>query len=295
MINKLSYIKCLFLSAILVVLLIGTVNSQGTDSKRTFTKSDKLYIGINLLPSMTNIDNKVFVSSAEPGLKGRNSLNFNLDFGYYFSKISGISIGAGYCSYSTELTMDSYSTKFQTIDSENETYEMQIKGTSIVENQKLSFFNIPICLNLRLPVGEKIGFFLTGGISLDIPVTKTFKAEGTFTYDGYYAVYPILFQDIPAYGFPSNLNTLTSGNLQIKNLNATFCASGGAYFNLNEKFQVVVGVSYNKSITSISAYTTDPDFRLTSKANELNSFMAGSKEVRLQSLGINIGLKYYFK
>jgi len=71
--------------------------------------------------------------------KKGNSINFGLDFGYFFSRVAGISVGAGYGSYSTELSLDSCSIKFQTTDSENESYEMRITGKSISENQKFLF------------------------------------------------------------------------------------------------------------------------------------------------------------
>jgi hypothetical protein len=289
------YYRVFLLYSIVLLLLNGAVYSQGTDSRKTFVNKGKLGVGILLNPLMTNISNEENSASSSISTEKRNSLNFGIDFAYFFSGISGISLGAEYNSYSTRLKLDTYTVKYPSIDSENEVYEMQINGTSIIENQKLSFLNIPINIIFRIPVGEKFGFFLKGGISLDIPIAKTFNGEGTFTYDGYYSSYPILLQDLPDYGFPSNLTTSTSGSLEIKSVNTLYCASCGAYCYLNKALQLVIGVQFNKSMENISAYTPDPDFRLTSVANELNSFMAGSSNVRLQAFGLSIGFRYFFR
>ena len=132
-------------------------------------------------------------------------------------------------------------------------------------------------------------------MSFDIPVVKTYEGTGTFTYEGYYSEYPILFQDLPEHGFPSNLNTSSSGSLQIKSLNTAFLASGGAYYFLTKTIQLVIGVHFNKSLTNISAYKPDLDFRLTSTANKLNSFMAGSSSAGIQALGWSLGFRYYLR
>jgi hypothetical protein len=290
-----NYIRVIIIPLILLTILNTSVFSQGTDSRRTTARKDKFYIGILLNPLKTNIVNeKVSVGYPLKYEKG-NSLNLAVDFGYFFSKIVGMSLGIGYGSYSSELSMDYYTSKYQTTDSENENFEMRITGTSIVENQKISFLSIPANLILRLPASRNFGFFLKGGISFDIPIDKTYKGSGTFSYDGYYSVYPVLLQDLPAYGFPSNLNTISSGNLQIKSLNSDLSLSGGIYFFINETVQFDIGVHFIKSLSNISTYEPDSNFRLTSKANELNSFMAGSTNTGLQALGMSLGLKFYFR
>ena len=256
---------------------------------------DKLYLGITFIPQQTNISNEKFSATSVLNYKKGTSVNFALDGAYFFSRIAGINIGAGFGSYSTKLSMDSYSIKFQTVDSENESYEMRISGTSIVENQKISFLSIPVCLALRFPAGNKFGFYLKGGMSFEIPVVKTYEGTGTFTYDGYYSAYPILLQDLPAYGFPSNLNTSASGTLQIKSFNTALVASGGAFFSVNKVIQLVLGAYFSKSLANISAYKPDSSFRLTSAANELNSFMAGSSSAGIQAFGLSFGVRFFLK
>jgi hypothetical protein len=291
---KSNYFGLITLVLVFLTVMSRSVYSQGSDSRVSSFLKDKLYAGITLNPLMTNIANEKFSAVSPLNSKKGSSINVLFDFGYYFNRIAGVSIGLGYGSYSTQISLDSCSIKYNTTDTESETYEMRIKGKSIVEDQKISFLSIPVTAIFRIPAGDKLGFFFKGGISFDIPISKTYKGSGTFTYDGYYPAYPVLLQNIPDY-FPSNLNTLSSGDLQIKSFNMSLIASGGAYYFLNDKLQLTFGFQYNKSLSNISAYETNPDFRLSSKANELNSVMAGSPDTGYQAFGLSIGIKYYLR
>jgi hypothetical protein len=290
-----KYIRIIALTMLLLTVLNKVVVSQGTDSRMKYAKEEKLYAGIMINPEKTGISNKDFSASSQLENKNGISLNLALEGGYFFSKIAGISIGAGIGSYSTELSLDSCSFRFQTSDSENETYEMRIAGKSIVEKQKISFLSIPVCFILRYPVGKKLGIYVKAGMSFDIPIVKTYDESGTFTYDGYYAQYPILLQDLPDFGFPSNLNTSASGNLEIKSFSQTLIASAGATYSLNDTFQFILGLHFNKSLGNISAYNMGTSYHLTSNANELNSIMGGTSGAGVYGFGMSLGLRFYIK
>ena len=205
----------------------------------------------------------------------------------------GVSIGAGMSSYSAEHILDSCSIKFNAIDSDLESYEMRIKGETITETQKLSFLNIPVCLIIKIPAGEKLGFYIKTGMSFDIPMTKTWEGNGTFTYDGYYAEYPVLLHDIPGY-FPANLNTSSEGTLEVKPFSQTIIASGGAFIRVNESMHISLGVNFNRSLGNISAYNTE-SYRLTPEPGILNSIMGGAENAGVTGLGLSLGVRYYIR
>lgn len=291
-----SFCRFIFLSSVLLTFMNISVYSQGTDSRSSsLMKRDKLFFGISLNGLSTNISNeKTFISSPLVNKKG-NSFSASLDLGYFFSRIAGINIGIGYGSYVSEFSIDTISVKYQATDSENENYEMQIIGKSIIENQKISFLSFPVCINLRFPASEKLGLFLKGGVNIDIPVTRSYNGSATFTYNGYYPEYPVLLRNLPDYGFPSNLETKSSGKLKINSVNTTFIASGGVYISLGRKLRLLLGAHLSKSLSNVSAYKPNPGFRITSEANELNSIMEGSSKASLQAVGVNLGINYYFR
>lgn len=288
------YSRIAALTIVLLTVVNSAIISQGTDSRSKYVKEGKIYAGIVITPQITKISNNDFFASSTLNQKGGTSLGFALEGGYFFSKIAGISIGAGMGSYSTELSMDSCSIKFQATDSDLEVYEMRIKGKLIKEEQKLSFLNIPVCVVMKIPAGDKLGFYVKAGLSFNIPIVKTYKGSGIFSYSGYYSAYPVLLQNIPAY-FPSDVETSSSGNIEVKSFSQTLVASGGVTFKLNELIELALGLYFNKSLGNISTYKPDSNFRLTSKANELNSFMAGSSKAGVQAFGLSLGLKYYLR
>jgi hypothetical protein len=271
------------------------VHAQGTESRRITVTHDRFYLGFNVSPVQTSIFNENFKSTTALLSKSGNSINPSLEIGYFFSRIAGISIGAEYSSYSAKLVVDSTSIIFQDVDSEDENFEMRIQGKSLTENQKISVITIPVCLNLRFKAGAKMGFYLKAGVSLSIPVEKSYNGSGIFSYSGYYSEYPVLLQDLPEYGFPINQNTKSSGELQLQSFHTDVTASGGITLSLNNKITMLLGANFSKSLGNISAYKPDPEFRLTSKADDLNSIMAGSSGAGLQSVGLNIGFRYYLK
>jgi hypothetical protein len=290
-----SYIRFIALTIISLLAYDTIVLPQGTDTRRTYAKEGKLYMGIVVTPQMTGIRNADFASA--PALNQKNGISFNLalEGGYFFLKSAGISIGFGMGSYSTDLFLDSCSIKFQATDSENEAYEMRIKGKSIAEKQKLSFLSIPVCFIYKIPAGEKLGFYVKAGLSIDIPLVNSYNGSGIFTYDGYYAAYPVLLQDLPAYGFPKNLSTTSSGDLKVKSFSQSLVASGGATYKVNESIQFTMGLSFNRSLGNISGYGTNSNYKLTSKPNEMNSIMGGTSGAGIQGFGLSLGLRYYIK
>lgn len=289
--NRNNFIRLIILSSVLLTLLWEAAYSQGTDSRMT-GKKESLYFGINLNPLITDISNKDFSTSLSS--KKGNSINFELEIGYFFSNIVGLSVGAGYGSYSAELSLDSYAVNFADTDSESEAYEMQITGKSIVENQKISVISIPLCINFRIPASDKLGFLLKGGTSFDIPGTKTYEGAGIFTYKGYYDAYPVTIENYPDY-FPTDQNTTSSGTLLIKSMNISLVASGSAFYNINDNIQLLLGFCFHKSMANISSYEPDSVFKLTSKKNEMNSVMEGSSSAGIQAVGASIGFKYYIR
>lgn len=286
------YVRTIILAKLSVLLFISNVYSQGTDSRTNLSKQKRIYVGINMNPALSSIPSKKVENISSLNSTGKMTLNGLVDFGYFFSPIAGISLGAGLNSYSQVLTLSAWETRFQCTDSENESYEMQIHGNSIMEQQKISNLVFPLCLNLRLQITEKIGFFIKPGFQIEIPLVRKFKGSGVFTYDGYYSAYPILLQDLPEYGFPRDVSTIVSGDLEVKSLNFSMVAVGGLSMNIGGNIQLVMFTNYSSSLSNISANELNTGYRLSSQAYEFRSMMEGSSKPAIKSFGFGIGLRY---
>jgi hypothetical protein len=290
-------LRAIYIRQILIIALIIGYHFKGYSQGTEIAKENPagLFFGLNLGPSQSNIINKGNESVSNLLSTKKNTFFASLEFGYFFSNFIGLSSGIGLNSYKTQLTLGTYENKFNTIDSENEAYERRVTGTGITEDQNVSFLSVPVKLNFRIPFGKKFGFYLQPGVSLSVPLSKDYKSSGTFTYKGYYSTYNVLLEDLPAFDFPSNLNSNTEGNLELKSMSFNFVASAGFDFLIGQKIQIGVGACYDRSLSTISGYSSQDQFRLSSDVNMINSLMGGSSKTTVQSMGLQIVFRYFLK
>jgi len=283
----------IFLAGILITGARFELYSQEADSSSVYRPG--LFVGVRLGPSQTHILNEGVLSVSDLLSEKQNSFGGLVEIGYFFSDNFGLSSGIGFESYKTQLTLATYQNTFNSTDSENEAYERRVSGTNIKEVQNIGFLSIPVYLNVRLPFGKAIGFFLQAGINVAVPLKKNYRSSGTFTYKGYYPAYNVLLENLPAYGFPSNINNVSGGDLEIKPVNFHLMAAAGFDFFVHKKMKVAIGAFYGRSISNISAYEAPDQFQLSSDAGQVNSMMGGSSKVSAQSFGVNIRLRYFLK
>ena len=285
-------IKSILFVAFLTIGFQYTALSQDRDS--TQVNRTGLCIGFSAGPSLTLIKNEGISSISGVSSKELNSFSGSLDIAYFFNKYFGLSSGISYNSFQTKLNLDTYQNKFNTTDSEKETYERQVFGSYLNEDQKIDFLSVPVCLNIRLPLARAIGFFLQAGVDLSVPINKEYSSNAVFTYKGYYPAYNLLLSDLPDYGFPSNKSTFTSGKLDIKPFNIFGTASAGVDYFINEKIKIALAANYCQSFSNISNYPVPGTFQLSSDVDQMKSFMEGSNKVTARSMGINLSFMYYF-
>ena len=286
-----TVLRQLLFTAFLMFGFHHEIFSQEADSSKV--KRPGLFVGFALGTAQSQINNAgiLSVSAIHSGMK--SSFMGTLEFGYFFSDYIGLSSGIGFISANGQVTLSSYQNKFNTTDSENETYERQVSGTNIKEVQNIGFLSVPILLNIRLPLNKKMGFFLQTGIDVLVPITKNYHSSGTFTYKGYYPAYNVLLENLPAYGFLSNANIATDGKLELKPLCFDAIATAGFDFSIQKNMQFAIAASYNQSLSNISGYTLPEKFRLSTDVNQMNSLMGGSSKATVQSMGLKITLRYF--
>lgn len=289
---RILYFKQILLAAFIISWYQCEVFSQAADSSAI--KKPGMFVGFSLGPSQSQIVNTGTLSVSEL-LSGKKSSFFgSVDIGYFFSRYFGLSSGIGFNSYKSLLSLKTYQNKVNAVDSENEAYELRVSGSDIKETQKVAFLTIPILINLRLPLSKMIGFFLQPGVNLAVPLSKNYQSSGTFTYQGFYPAYNVVLQNLPDYGFPSDLKSESDGVLEMKPVSFSAIVSAGFDFLIQNKLQFGIAACYDKSLSGISQYPSPADFQLSSEVSKINSFMGGSSKVTSQSMGIKIVFRYYF-
>ena len=178
----------------------------------------------------------------------------------------------------------------ESTDTEGEKYEKRISGRNIMETQTIGFINFPLCLNLRFASGKKMGILIKAGIKYAIPKVKKYESSGIFTYKGYYAQYPVTLENLPDYGFPTDLNSNVNGNLELKN---KVFGIGSIEMVLEEHLAFCLW--YSQSFSNLSKYTSPETFQLSNGPNQINSMMGGSSKVTSSLYGIRLIYRLFIK
>lgn len=292
------YIRQIIFTLLLIICCQYKAFTQETDLGTR--NKPGLFYGFNGGPSQTKIINSGSVFDSNLLTSKENSLFGTAEIGYFFSDYFGLSSGIGYVSYKTKLKLNSFQKNFNTVDSENEAFEMRVSGSGIQELQTVDFISIPFCVHLRLPFNQTFGLFLKAGINLSLPINKKYNSSGTFTYKGYYPAYNVLLENLPAYGFINDKNFVSKGVLEIKMLRFNTLVSTGFDVNITNTMQIAVAANFSNSLLkesySSSQINASPDkFQLTPNASHINSFMEGSSKASAQSLGLEITLRFFVK
>jgi len=276
---------------ILLIFYLQPGFSQGKVSSDS--KQPGLFFGIGLEPSLSQVKNLGVQYSSDLTSTKKFALSGSLEFGYSFSRYFGISSGLSYSSYNTQLNVGLYQNHLASIDQDNENYDLRVSGSDINEIQQIGIIGIPICLNFRVPFKSDMGFFIQTGINIAVPLRNNYTTSGNFTYKGYFSQYNVVLEDLPGYGFSTELPTETDGKLQLKPLINCALASIGFDYIIQKRIQISVAALFTKSLESISEYIPNENYQLSTGQNQLNSLMEGSSNVILQSFGFNIGVRYY--
>jgi hypothetical protein len=267
------------------------VISQINGSERW--KQPGLFFGAGAGLTNAQIVNKATLSISNILSDRKASISGTLEIGYFFSKYFGLTSGANYTIYSSDLNIDSYQDQYNTVDRENESYDLQISGYDIEEMQKVDILSIPLCINMRMPLNKTIGFYLQTGINLLIPMSNNYETSGTFTYKGYFPAYNVLLENLPDYGFPTDLKIDSDGELELKPLSYGAIASAGIDYLIQKRVQVTFAAYYDKSLSDITRYSRTDEFHLITEGGKFNSILSGSSKTALQSMGLKLSLRYY--
>jgi hypothetical protein len=246
-------------------------------------------------PSQTGINNGATLGNKKLFSTSENSYFGSLETGFMFSRYFGLSSGIGFISYGTKVTLDYYQNTLTTLDSENDSYVLNLSASGIKEIQNVSSVIVPVRIIFRVPFGETIGFFIEPGMNIAIPLNKSFTSSGTFTYEGYYPAYNVTLKNLPGQGFPTDKPNSVSGKLELKQVWTDADLSAGFDFLIRKKIQIAAGFRYTKSLSNISGYKAPENFHLSSNPNVLNSLMGGTSKVTTSSLGLRISFRYYLK
>jgi hypothetical protein len=288
-----SGLKMIFLFIVALIQVSGFSQST-SDSLSTRTRPG-FFAGFE-----AGVSNGSFIldgrgSMSEMMASMNNSFTGTFETGYFFSGGFGLSTGFGIYSFNNTISLENYLNNYETRDSEDDTYDRRISGSGIIENQKISYFKIPLILNLRIPRKSLFGLYFGAGINLSVPLTKEYSSKGLFTFTGYYPEFNVILKDLPEYGFISDAGLSTIGEIELRSFIVDATVSAGFQFLIANKVQLSLGAGYSRSLKDITEYSEEEPFQLASGTEEIRSMLGGSNSTLAESMGIRFSFRYFFK
>ncbi|MCE1197473.1 MAG: hypothetical protein LWW85_00770 [Marinilabiliales bacterium] len=276
-------------------LLVGigaqTFLASGQESDTIRTASPGWFVSIRLAPASTAIHltsaSALFPITTEKGSGG----SLAPEVGYFFTEHFGLATGLNFMQYNGVVRLSSYQEKFQTTDSENESYERRVTAVQVSENQKIGLLGIPLKLVLRSSLGQRVGLLMEGQVSVAFPVAKHYTSSGIFTYKGYYPKYNVLLENLPLYGFPNAAAVEGTGDLPVKSPVISVGCAAGLDYRITSHWLVVATLHYDRSISQV--VDTPASFNLSTDVTGIHSMMGGCTQASLQAIGVGIGIRYF--
>lgn len=246
-------------------------------------------IGFQLNPGMTWLQSRAPEGLSGFSKEGNFPINFGLSGHYYLNKKIAFYTGIQMYAYSFHYTGKEYNVRFQTFDSENKPYQRIVSGTDITEKTSLQTLNLPLCVMYEYALNRNIQLFGLAGPVLSFPVQKKIKASGTFTYKGYYEDGNYTLENIPVYGFNSNVPVAVDENLKTHFVFVSGTVSAGAAFVVNRYLKFFVSASYIRTLTSPVKRESD-QYYISNELGSFHTILENSKS-SLNTISIGVGFQ----
>lgn len=270
-----NLLKCCFF-LINIVVFITSVNAQR-----------RIDYGIVVNPGYSWINSKKPIGAEGLTKTGSYTINYGLIGKYYLNKTIAIQTGIHMYNFSYKCYINRYEFQFPAIDSENKSYLRQITGDSISENTNISTIQIPISFVYEFSLSRNIQLFASIGPAFSLPVKSNIKAYGTFTYKGYYENGNYVLENIPVYGFNTDVPVEKDGKLEASFFSIYGTAAVGCNFTITRYWKFSLVANYTRSITAIVKRSSD-EYTLSDKLGSFHSILGNNTSLNNISFGFSL-------
>ncbi len=284
-------------AAILIFLALTFAGNTAIPQSNISEKWKKpgFFFGTGTGLAKTNIINRGIQTSSSPENNSDRefSLSGFVEAGYFFSEKFGILTRLSYHStYGFYYNQEIYNNQYFTFDSENDPHELIVTGSDIGGNHEIEMLSVPLTIIKRFPVNEKIAFVIQPAIQLFFPLSSRFESGGYFTYKGYFPAYNVLLENLPEYGFATNLHSVTEGRSDLKPISFGANLAAGLDYLISKRLILVLTAYHDRSLTSISHFSS-PDELVSTETAQLDGSIRGSHETKLKSTGVIFTVRYF--
>jgi hypothetical protein len=219
-----------------------------------------------------------------------SNIRFGIVYRAHLAKNLNLLTGLQYTSVKSKYVLSDYYYEYPSTDTDGDQYTRIVSSDKIVENQEVSFADIQLGLQYRIPLSKKVKFNISLSGLYSINMKKNFESEGTFSYQGYYPQYNITLFDLPQFNFASNQNLNTSGEIDLGS-NISILACLGFEFRLSDGMNILFEGNYQQGLKNISK-NENANYIISDNPSDFNSLMNASSSTKIQSYGLKIGFVF---
>jgi OmpA-OmpF porin, OOP family len=212
----------------------------------------------------------------------------NAAYSYFFSSHWGVQSGVGIQTISGLSTLN-YQSSISAVDGESRTYDFRTNYKNWEEKQNAIFIDIPLVMQYRHRINEKIGIIGSLGGKVAIPIYQKFESTGNgeIVTTGYYSEWNTELSDLPKYGF-TTIKDVPKGNLSLK-ISYMAIADFGGLLNLSDKLDLYVGAYLNYGLNNILKSGTKEVYQSDGTYNGIFASTQTSKVIPI-TFGIKVGV-----
>jgi len=218
--------------------------------------------------------------------KGAIGYLFNAGYSYFFTPKWGIQAGVGVKSFRSSATLD-YMTGKSATDTDGDSYIFRTYYNGWEEKQQGLSLDIPVGIQFRPKLGEKLRLVVTAGGEVSIPVNVTYKVtSGNIETRGYYSQWNVELANMPQHGF-TTITTRYEGDVSLKPAYALF-ADMGVLYGLSPNLDLFIGGYLDYGLNNI----IDPENSDVYRNEIYNGVLASSQtdNVTPVAMGLKVGV-----
>ena len=220
---------------------------------------------------------------------GRFGNSINAGYSYFFTKHWGVQSGLGLQWFNARSTINYFSATPQ-VDIDGENVEFRANYNNWQEKQQALFMDIPLTLQYRHTLSNKISLQGSVGGKISIPISTRFKTTGgSITTTGYYAQLNAELSDLPEYGF-ATITDSYNGKLSLRPSYMAIADLGGLY-TLSPKIDLYVGAYINYGLNNILKADAKEIYQLD---GVYNGVLASTQTTKVTPVSVGIKVGVYF-
>lgn len=288
-----------------LLLIIISLNALGQHSSDDFF--ERLHKGksqpdrgifVNMKLGMTEIMNTSLTELDGDWAIDRDlGYSFNIGFNHRFRNLLAYGFGIGISSYSMNIASRGEITKIipNQLDCSDDqstaqrTYDAIMHYSSLRQNTKLTFIDIPVFIDFGNINYDRIGFYLNTGITASFPIFDHFSASGDYRQVGYYEYFDIYLPQLPGlFRFDDELYTGES-HYELSPFVVSAHISLGITYPLLGGLILSVGPVFNHSVIDIAKPSNNSNIEYW---NDFNHLLELDSQASKWFLGLEVRIQY---